>query len=730
MKFSIVINTYNRINQLKDCLKSLKYLEGEFEVIVVNGPSDDGTEEFLLEYQSHIKHIKCKDRNLSVSRNLGIANADGEIVAFIDDDAVVHRKWLLELEKTYRESEKIYGVGGFTIDHTGRAYQARSTLCDRLGNAYPVSTEIPAESFCFKGSALFPSLLGTNSSFRMSALKNIGGFDENFAYFLDETDVCLRLIDSGGIIKYNPNAIIYHRYAPSHLRNMNKVPRTLFIPARSKVYYMLRHGTKSYGSNYVYDEIKKYEQGLNKDNKWLADNGLLSTTTEHLLNQDVSFAITEAEKSFRQVPATNLLKRLEADRQSQKYKKYNNDNKKSCFVFVTQGYPPNDTAGIARWTEHVAKGLASRGYVIHIITKAIKNESTDFVDGVWIHQINPKQDKYTEQLTKNFDVPSSVLDWSAAVFNEIESIGYENIDLVSAPIWDVEGLIPLVSQKIPLVVSLHTTYKLALPFKPDWQRPAYYHNHVEKIIKAEKYVLKNAKFLLANSHAIIKDIESHYGISISEKCFIAPHGIDKPTLFQNKPNSQKITVLFVGRQESRKGFDSALLAAIDVCRKTSDVNFRFIGSPTNDYKCNQAIKNLHQNVEKDIINRISLEGYVSDHELEDAYANCDIFIAPSRYESFGLIAIEAMRYAKPVIAGNVGGLKEVIKNEHDGFLINPESYTDISASLEVLIKNDNLRKEIGHNALLSYQNKFTVEKMIDNIEHSYNTFLSREVKNG
>ncbi|MGG2383090.1 glycosyltransferase family 2 protein, partial [Salmonella enterica] len=84
------------------------------------------------------------------------------------------------------------------------------------------------------GTPYYPSLLGTNSSFRSSALRAIGGFDHAFAYLLDETDVCLRLVDAGWRVLYEPRALVYHQFAASHIRSPRRVARTLFPSARSK----------------------------------------------------------------------------------------------------------------------------------------------------------------------------------------------------------------------------------------------------------------------------------------------------------------------------------------------------------------------------------------------------------------------------------------------------------------------------------------------------------------
>ena len=86
---SVIINTYNRRQSLAITLRSLAWLDyPHFEVIVVNGPSADDTEDFLNAFSGNMKVGSCENRNLSESRNVGVQMASGEIVAFIDDDAI------------------------------------------------------------------------------------------------------------------------------------------------------------------------------------------------------------------------------------------------------------------------------------------------------------------------------------------------------------------------------------------------------------------------------------------------------------------------------------------------------------------------------------------------------------------------------------------------------------------------------------------------------------------
>src|SRR5579863_3555492 len=241
---SVVVNTFNRARSLRDTLIGLTALDyPTFEIVVVNGPSTDDTEKVLEEFASWIKIGTCPEANLSASRNLGIALSAGEIVAFIDDDAVPHPTWLTYLFGQYR-LPIIGGVGGYTIDRTGVRWQAKKTVCDRYGDAYFVSDFFDERQLNRPHSPFFPTLLGTNCSFRRTVLEEIGGFDETFAYFLDETDVCLRVVDAGHHVVYEPRAVVFHKTAASDLRSGESIPRSLLPSATSKSYFIMRHGSR------------------------------------------------------------------------------------------------------------------------------------------------------------------------------------------------------------------------------------------------------------------------------------------------------------------------------------------------------------------------------------------------------------------------------------------------------------------------------------------------------
>jgi hypothetical protein len=109
-------------------------------------------------------------------------------------------------------------------------------------------------------------------------------------------------------------------------------------------------------------------------------------------------------------------------------------------------------------------------------------------------------------------------------------------------------------------------------------------------------------------------------------------------------------------------------------------------------------------------------GYVSDKELQEHYATADVFVAPSRFESFGLVLIEAMRHGTPVIACDVGGMREIINDGIDGYLFKVDDVAQLAKRLKILIENPEVRQKVGESARQTYESRFTARKMGESIE--------------
>jgi hypothetical protein len=702
-----------------------------FELIVVNGPSTDHSEEVLAQWQGKIKHLHCDAPNLSISRNVGIEAAAGDVVAFLDDDAVPHPRWLRYLSRHYA-NPSTGGVGGYTVDNTGVRWQVRKTVCDRFGNAFFPDDLFDERQLNFPGTPLYPSLLGTNSSFRTEALREIGGFDHTFAYLLDETDVCLRLVDAGWHVLYEPSAMVFHQFAESHIRSHTRKPKTLYPSVVSKTYFINRHGQKE-GFGKVAGELQAYRDELLRANAWLADHGDISSKHRVQLDIDVeqgsdvglrrsyeALAVGKARGDMLVSAVAEPL--LPAPRRE-----------RLRVALVSQGYPPENDAGIARWTSLLAGGLRDLGLDVHVISRATHEPFRTFKDGIWHHGV-ARNAAGAAKIAAQYGLPEAgVADWMAGIADEVRFLKTFGLDLVSFPIWDIEALPVIDDPDVASVVSLHTTYGLARPFKPEWtDRIVYGRAFVERMVAAENALLARAPAVLANSQAVIAEIEQVHGVKLGARAQVVPHGT--PNLLTaagltvdakaaQRDQTGVLKVLFAGRFEPRKGYDLALRVAARLSDDAS-VRFSFAGTTLTD----SVVKRMRQESGVDPRNlpNAVFHGDVDRGTLDRLFIENDVVLMPSRFESFGLVAIEAMSAGAPVLALERGGLTEVVV-PGSGLLFNSEeAYVgEASKTLSRWAHNRSSLLEVSRGAYAAFRDRYSVEAMAREVAEFYRHTISQ-----
>jgi glycosyltransferase involved in cell wall biosynthesis len=204
---------------------------------------------------------------------------------------------------------------------------------------------------------------------------------------------------------------------------------------------------------------------------------------------------------------------------------------------------------------------------------------------------------------------------------------------------------------------------------------------------------------------------------------IVTHGLPDPCNATNARKHQlgKINFLFVGRFEYRKGIDVLLAAIPQVASQFPGARFTLAGSPGDGVEWN-AFAERHPELAGRRV--ISLER-VSAATLHELYSECDILVAPSRYESFGLIYAEAMAYGKPVIGCNVGGIPEVVLQGVTGLLAQPGDVFTLIESMCRLASDAELRERMGRAARADFVARFSAQTLARSSTDLYQLCLNR-----
>lgn len=717
---SIVINTLNRGPELRKTLDSFRWLKyaGQFEVVVVNGPSTDDSDAVIAAWSGQVRAARCAQANLSVSRNIGICMAQGDIVAFIDDDAVPEPEWLAQLAAAY-DDPMVGAAGGLVFNHTGYEFQYRYCVVDRFGNA-DLAMNGPTPHLSFPKSDRFPHLLGCNSSFRRAALLEVGGFDEEYEYFLDETDVCLRIVDAGYLIAQLPCAYVHHKYAPSDIRGHNKVPRFRYPIIKNKIYFTLKHAREFYPLERVLQEQHSFIEGQRQEVRRAAEDKLLSAADVAAFSGDLDRALeTGLRRGFEGVLPGALIDAAKLARHRGQFKPFTPLANADCkaIVLVSRDFPPGHGGGIATFNKDLAEALAAQGHLVSVITQSPDINRVDLENGVWVHRMALREMPLSAAARRH-QVPQHVWNWSAVALEEALRIAsHRALDVVEAPVWDCEGAAFLFDGRWPLVTSLQTTLHFWLQSHAELRADRQWmQDFGTPMLALEKQLMLESQGIRAISAAIRDDIEQAYGLRFRPGTVcVAPLGMpDVAAAAHSGRADGRIVVLFVGRLEPRKGIDTLLAAIPRVLAANPDVDFRIVGDdslPMPGERASYKEAYLKSEAGRAARARVHFAGRVAAPALLDEYAGCDIFVAPSRFESFGLVFLEAMRAAKPVIGCRAGGMPEVVEDQVNGVLVAPADADALAAAILRLAGSAPLRAAMGAAGRRIFTEKFSAGQM-------------------
>ncbi len=228
---SVVIATLNRTKYLEKCLTAiLSNSYQKYEIIIVDQGKDDRTKFIVKERFSSkkkVKYVHTDTIGLSHARNLGWELSSGDIIAFIDDDAIPVKGWLEAYASVFTEIEPSPAIAGGKIEPMWEAEKPKWYPKERefLLATYDIGDDIKP----FPENAL---PIGANFAVQRTFLDAIGGFDnrvgfndarKNSMIAGEDTLIGLRAREAGYTLIYQPNAMVYHHIGA------NKLTRKYFL---------------------------------------------------------------------------------------------------------------------------------------------------------------------------------------------------------------------------------------------------------------------------------------------------------------------------------------------------------------------------------------------------------------------------------------------------------------------------------------------------------------------
>lgn len=723
---SVVISTLNRALLLEKTLRSLEYQNYDnFEVIVVNGPSKDDTDNVCKKYAGHLVYGTIDAANLSKSRNKGISLSSGELVLFLDDDAFAEPDWIANIISGY-DSPKIGGVGTRVYDHTGFRWQTNPLLIDKYYSPN-FHRRPPLWAFEYADSQTIPHILGASSSFRRDALIAIGGFDEEIEYFLDESEVCRRIAEQGYTIRFiDSGASVHHQFAAGVTRDERRLLTHPYPVVKNKYYVCLSDCRRIGGDAAEYLEAcDTWRSELTDDAKsQLADGNISRREYDSFLSdvergaRDGRMRASQQQRKSSIIPPARTAGRVLFATKSP-------EGGRKTFCFISRTIPRHAPNGIARYIWDLATGFAQRGHETHLITLTNGPSMIEFSEGLWVRHIS-RNELITPGPTDHFGEPALPLRsdaarmntaWARAAHGEVLRLRQDRyIDQVIAPVWDQEGLYCVLDQRINTVISMNTTFQRYVGIEDKLIDE----NTLAELSALERTYIQSSRYFLSNSSSSTAHLRQDFFIDARSTIAEAPHGVAdidplaKQRIMRKQPKpGEPVRVLYVSRLEKRKGTDIFLTVAIETLKRNPNVIFEMAGRDSYQDDPKRGYDSYFAKLAPELDKRFIRHGEVTDETLQQLYARADIFFVPSRYESFGIIFIEAMRCYLPVLTLDIGGARDIVEHGVTGLLADAEDTEKLVDLLGQLVRDPILRAQMGAAARERYERQFENETVID-----------------
>jgi glycogen(starch) synthase len=360
----------------------------------------------------------------------------------------------------------------------------------------------------------------------------------------------------------------------------------------------------------------------------------------------------------------------------------------------------NGEGGIGTYTRQLSRALSSLGHEPHILTPGPAREMVS--DGPLTIHLTPID--YSPVLDRLMPGAGACRRIAAAMR---QIVARHAVEVVEFPNWGGVGLAYCLGRPAPMVVRLHTS---ALECSLiDGVGPS---RLIAWDIRRERWLNLSADSLVTHSWAHRTRMAEELGIN-EDRINVVPHGIEVHPQFQRRPRcDNELRVVYLGRMEKRKGTIDLLNAIPEVLRVVPEARFILIGSDRPHCPGGRThAQYLEDEFPAEVRRRISLAGRLPDCEVDEQLREADLFVAPSLYESFGLIFLEAMRWGTPVIGTTVGGIPEIVEHEKTGLLVDATQPSQLAQAMITLLRNDDLRHRLGEAGRRRVESSFNVDRM-------------------
>lgn len=366
-------------------------------------------------------------------------------------------------------------------------------------------------------------------------------------------------------------------------------------------------------------------------------------------------------------------------------------------LVFTPYFPPN-LGGLETLLGEYVGALVQRGHVVDVLTSTEPGDLPDEETwrGAAVHRVPMHSPLYRQDVSRITQVRSKV----SALKRDLAP------DLLHVHMADGSVFFHAVTEPAyigPTVVTIHSALAAA-EARPG--TPLY------RVLTAADWVTGCSRSMLEQTCRVVPEIESHSSVVLNgmdtNRITVSPLPFDPPV------------VLLLGRLVSEKGFDVALRACVNVTRELPDMRVVLAGDGPERDALAALVDELGLG---DTVERL---GGVPMDEVAAVLRRATVVVVPSRYEEpFGLVAVEAGLAGRPVVAGRVGGLPEVVEDGQNGLLVPPDDPDALAGAVLTVLRDPALAARLGGEGRARAEHDFGIDRHVDAYEELFVNLLAR-----
>lgn len=390
-------------------------------------------------------------------------------------------------------------------------------------------------------------------------------------------------------------------------------------------------------------------------------------------------------------------------------------------LHLSSEYPPTQVFGLGRAVHGLAVAQAQQGHEVHVITNSLGGRDADcLVDGVQVHRI------HFPPPPKPPDDTAAVVQFNVLLVQKTTGLLQEGLaaEVVHAHDWLTVLAGRAVTHLQPaalLAVTVHDTAhgKYFGHLTP----PNQYCSFLERYAGAE------ADLVVCCSEHVRCELTGHYQVP-GDKVAIIPCGVDPAhfaidadlaTFRQLFADPADHLVLYVGRLDAEKGIPHLLEALAVVLIAQARARLVVAGKGALQEQLLKQARDLQ------VADRVTFAGYVQDEPLAALYHCAEVLVVPSLYEPFGIVALEGMACGLPVVASDVGGLREIVLAGQTGLTVPPADASALATAISRVLQSPELGTRLGQAGRARAERSYSWDSVAAQTVQAYGEASARRV---